>query len=89
MLLENFAKQDAIRQAEVLGMSIKTMEKWIVKLMQSTDIVCVTHGRYQNRDYKNCISENWVFRVNRVNEKYPKYPKYPTLFVTEIPDRTE
>ena len=52
MLPTDFTKQDAIRQAEVLGVSVRTMEKWIDKLVQSTDIVRVTHGQYQKRDCK-------------------------------------
>ena len=28
------------------------MEKWIEKLMQSTDIVRITHGLYQKRNSK-------------------------------------
>ena len=47
-----FTKQDAMKQAEVLGVSVRTMEKWLDKLVQSTDIVRVTHGQYQKRDCK-------------------------------------
>ena len=52
MLPTDFTKQDAVKQAEVLGVSVRTMEKWIDKLVQSTDIVRVTHGQYQKRDCK-------------------------------------
>ena len=52
MLPADFTKQDAVKQAEVLGVSVRTMEKWIDKLVQSTDIVRVTHGQYQKRDRK-------------------------------------
>ena len=48
----DFTKQDAVKQAQVLGVSVRTMEKWIDKLVQSTDIVRVTHGKYQKRDCK-------------------------------------
>ena len=52
MLPADFTKQDAVKQAQVLGVSVRTMEKWIDKLVQSTDIVRVTHGQYQKRDCK-------------------------------------
>jgi hypothetical protein len=52
MLPADFTKQDAVQQAEVLGISVRTMEKWIDKFVQSTDIVRVTHGQYQKRDCK-------------------------------------
>ena len=52
MLPTDFTKQDAVKQAQVLGVSVRTMEKWIDKLVQSTDIVRVTHGKYQKRDCK-------------------------------------
>ena len=52
MLPADFTKQDAVKQAEVLGISVRTMEKWIDKFVQSTDIVRVTHGQYQKRDCK-------------------------------------
>ena len=52
MLPADFTKQDAVKQAQVLGVNVRTMEKWIDKLVQSTDIVRVTHGQYQKRDCK-------------------------------------
>ena len=52
MLPADFTKQDAVKQAQVLGVSVRTMEKWIDKLVQSTDIVRVTHGQYQKRECK-------------------------------------
>ena len=52
MLPADFTKQDAVKQAEVLGVSVRTMEKWIDKLVQSTDIVRITHGQYQKRECK-------------------------------------
>ena len=52
MLPADFTKQDAVKQAQVLVVSVRTMEKWIDKLVQSTDIVRVTHWKYQKRDCK-------------------------------------
>ena len=52
MLPADFTKQDAVKQAEVLGVSVRTMEKWIDKLVQSTDIVRVTHGNIRRETVK-------------------------------------
>ena len=52
MLPTDFTKQEAVKQAEVFGVSVRTMEKWIDKFVQSTDIVRVTHWQYQKRDCK-------------------------------------
>jgi hypothetical protein len=47
MLPTDFSKQDAIEQAKVLGVSVRTIERWLVKLVQSSDILHVSHGEYQ------------------------------------------
>ena len=39
-------KQDAVKQAEVLGVNVRTMERWLVKLIQSSNIQHVAHGEY-------------------------------------------
>ena len=52
MLPTDFTKQEAVKQAKVLGVALSTMERWIDKFVQSTDIVRVTHGQYQNRNCK-------------------------------------
>jgi hypothetical protein len=52
MLPENFSKQDAVKQAEVLGVSIKTIEVWLQKHIQSEDIERVMHGRYQKVSHR-------------------------------------
>ena len=46
MLSTDSIKQEAVKQAEVLGVSVKTIEKWIDKYVQSTEIVRVTQGLY-------------------------------------------
>ncbi len=52
MLPADFTKQDAVKQAEVLGVSVRTMEKWIDKYVQSTEIVRVAQGTYNKRGAK-------------------------------------
>ena len=52
MLPADFTKQEAVKQAEVLGVSVRTMEKWIDKYVQSTEIVRVAQGIYNKRGAK-------------------------------------
>ena len=52
MLPADFTKQDAVKQAEVLGVSVRTMEKWIDKYVQSTEIVRVAQGIYNKKGAK-------------------------------------
>ena len=47
MLPADFSKQDAVKQAEVLGISIKTVNNWLTKYTQTNDILHVTHGAYR------------------------------------------
>ena len=47
MLPADFTKQDAVKQAEVLGISIKTVNNWLTKYTQTNDILHVTHGAYR------------------------------------------
>ena len=46
MLPTDFTKQEAVKQAEVLGVNQRTMERWLVKLIQSSNIQHVAHGEY-------------------------------------------
>ena len=46
MLPTDFTKQDAVKQAEVLGVNVRTMERWLRKLIQSSNIQHVAHGEY-------------------------------------------
>ena len=46
MLSTDFAKQETVMQAEVLGVNVRTMERWLVKLIQSSKIQHVAHGEY-------------------------------------------
>ena len=47
MLPADFTKQDAIRQAEVLGVPLKTMEVWLSKFIQISNIERIAHGLYK------------------------------------------
>jgi|GEM_PF-694033 len=47
MLPTDFTKQDAVKQAEVLGVSVKTIEVWLQKYIQSSHIERVMHGSYR------------------------------------------
>ena len=47
MLPTDFTKQDAVKTAEVLGVTVRTVERWLVKFVQSSEILHVSHGEYQ------------------------------------------
>ena len=53
MLPENFSKQDAIQQADVLGVAARTMERWLNKMVQHDEIKRVTQGSYAKVPPKN------------------------------------
>ena len=48
-----FTKQDAMKQAEVLGIAERTMERWLLKLVQSADIERIGQGIYKKVALKN------------------------------------
>ena len=48
-----FTKQDAVKQAEVLGIAERTIERWLLKLVQSTDIERIGQGIYKKVALKN------------------------------------
>ena len=47
MLPTDFTKQDAVKQAEVLGIGIKSLERWLIKFVQSNDLQHISHGLYR------------------------------------------
>ena len=47
MLPTDFTKQEAVKQAEVLGVSVKTIEVWLQKYIESSHIERVMHGSYR------------------------------------------
>ena len=52
MLPTDFSKQDAVKMAEVLGVSVRTMEKWIDKSVQNASIERIAQGKYQKKSQK-------------------------------------
>ena len=49
MLPADFTKQDAVKQAEVLGVNVRTMEDWLEKAIQQTVIERIMKGMYHKR----------------------------------------
>ena len=47
MLPTDFTKQDAVKQAEVLGISEDTMKRWLTKYTQSNDLQRIEQGKYK------------------------------------------
>ena len=47
MLPTDFTKQDAVKQAEVLGVNVRTMEDWLEKMIKQAHIERVMKGIYQ------------------------------------------
>ena len=47
MLPTDLTKQDAVKQAEVLGVSVKTIDYWLSKYVQSNEIQRIMNGKYQ------------------------------------------
>lgn len=49
MLPTDFTKQDAVKQAEVLGVAESTMKRWLTKYVQTSDIERVGQGSYKKK----------------------------------------
>lgn len=49
MLPNDFTKQDAVKQAEVLGVAESTMKRWLTKYVQTSDIERVGQGLYKKK----------------------------------------
>ena len=47
MLPTDFTKQDAIEQAEVLGIAVRTIERWLSKFVQSLEIERINQDCYK------------------------------------------
>ena len=46
MLPADFTKQEAVKQAEVLGIGYKTIDRWLQKSINCNEIQHVAHGKY-------------------------------------------
>ena len=44
-----FTKQDAVKQAQVFGVNMRTMDDWLEKAIQQTVIERIMKGRYHKR----------------------------------------
>ena len=53
MLPTDFTKQDAVEQAQVLGVAARTMERWLSKFVQSFEIERINQGCYKKLPLKN------------------------------------
>ena len=53
MLPTAFSKQEAVEQAKVLGVPQKTMEDWLKKSIQRSNIERVSHGLYRKKTCKS------------------------------------
>ena len=49
MLPTDFTKQDAVKQAEVLGVAESTMKRWLTKYVQTSDIERIGQGLYKKK----------------------------------------
>ena len=49
---DSFTKQDAVKQAEVLGIGLKSLDRWLSKFVQSSDLQHVSHGIYRKSNYQ-------------------------------------
>ena len=47
-----FTKQDAIKQAQVLGIAKSTMGEWLKKFTESAHIERVAHGQYHKINWQ-------------------------------------
>ena len=47
MLPTDYTKQEAIEQAKVLGVNVRTMEDWLEKMIKQASIERVMKGMYQ------------------------------------------
>ena len=52
MLPTDFTKQDAIEQAQVLGVGHKTIDRWLQKSINCNEIQHVAHGKYRKTTVK-------------------------------------
>ena len=46
ILSTDFIKQEAVKQAEVLGIGYKTIDRWLQKSINCNEIQHVAHGKY-------------------------------------------
>ena len=69
MFPTDFAKQETVKQAEVLGVALNTMERWIAKSVQIAHIERLAIGLY--RKYPHVLHSEGN---EGVREKSPHFP---------------
>ena len=52
MFPADFTKQDAVKQAEVLGIGLKSLDRWLSKFVQLSDLQHVSHGIYRKSTHQ-------------------------------------
>ena len=67
MLPADFTKQDAVKQAEVLGVNVRTMEDWLEKAIQQIVIERIMKGRYTNESLKYNDRKHRKSRISRIH----------------------
>ena len=45
-------KQEAVKQAKVLGVGLKSLDRWLAKFVQTDDLQHISHGIYRKRIYQ-------------------------------------
>ena len=78
MLSTDFAKQETVKQAEVLGVALNTMERWITKSVQTAYIEILAIGLY--RKYPHVLHSEGN---EGVREIVPSLPHFPHSIFTE------
>ena len=73
MLSTDFAKQETVKQAKVLGVALNTMEKWISESVQIAHIERLATGFIQKDTLIYCI----VRGMREVREIVPSLPSLP------------
>ena len=58
-----FTKQEAVEQAKGLGLPQKTMEDWLKKSLQRSNIERVLHSLYKKKTCKSAYQVIQVFQV--------------------------
>jgi hypothetical protein len=81
MLSTDFAKQETVMQAEVLGVALNTMERWIAKSVQIAHIERLATGLY--RKYPHVLHSEGNEGVREIVPSLPHSLTSLILYFTE------
>ena len=75
MLPTDFTKWEAVKQAEVLGVALSTMERWIIKSVQTAHIerfqqVCTERNPH-------VLRSEGIEGVREIHPSLPSLPHFP------------